>query len=99
MNEYLKDLLNERELVGGKMLQLMQDVNTMSLDRFHAEVLATREQNERSDAILGGMGVGWTPYFLSTCYPRASRNLIASFVRHISILSCILVLALYVKTS
>ena len=53
------------------MLKLMQDVNTMSLDKFQADVLARRAQYERSDAILGGMGVGWTPSFVSTCYPRA----------------------------
>ena len=78
------------------MLQLMQDVNTMSLDKFQADILATRAQYERSDAILGGMGVGWTPSFLSTCYPRASRTLIASFVKDIRKLSIGLVLALYV---
>ena len=78
------------------MLQLMQDVNTMSLDRFQTDILATRAQYERSDAILEGMGIGWTPSFLSTCYPRASRNLIASFVKDIRKLSIGLVLALYV---
>ena len=81
---------------GGLMLQLMQDVNTMSLDKFQADILATRAQYERSDAILGGMGVGWTPSFLSTCYPRASRNLIASFDKDIRKLSISLVLAMYV---
>ena len=93
---YLKNLFDARELTGGMMLKLMQDVNTMSLDKFQADVLATRAQYERSDAILGGMGVGWTPSFLSTCYPRASGNLIASFVRDIRKLSIGLVLALYV---
>ena len=93
---YLKNLFDARELAGGMMLKLMQDVNTMSLHKFQADVLATRAQNERSDAILGGMGVGWTPSFLSTCYPRASRNLIASFFRDIRKLSIGLVLALYV---
>ena len=85
-----------KELAGGMMLQLMQDVNTMSLDILQADILATRAQYERSDAILGGMGVGWTPFFLSTCCPRASRNLIASFVKDIWKLSIGLVLALYV---
>ena len=93
--EYLKNLLVERELAGGKMLQLMQDVNTMSEDRFQADVSATRAQYEGSDAILGGMGVGWTPSFLSTSYPRASRNLIASFVKDIRKLSIGLVMVLY----
>ena len=93
---YLKNLFDARELAGGTMLKLMQDVNTMSLDKFQADVLATRAQYERSDAILGGMGVGWTPSFLSTCYPRASRNLIASFVKDIRKLSIGLILALYV---
>ena len=92
---YLKNLFNERELAGGMMLQLIQDVNTMSLDRFQVDILATRAQYERSDAILGGMGVGWTPSFLSTCYSRASRNLIASFVKDIRKLSIGLILALY----
>ena len=72
IHAYLRSLFNERKLAGGMMLQLMQDVNTMLQDRFQADILATRAQYERSDAILGGMGVGWTPpYFLSTCYPRA----------------------------
>ena len=78
------------------MLQLMQDVSTMSLDKFQADILATRAQYEQSDDILGGMGVGWTPSFLSTWYPRASRNLIASFVKDIPKLSIGLILALYV---
>ena len=93
---YLKNLFDARELAGGMMLKLIQDVNTMSLDKFQADVLATRAQYERSDAILGGMEVGWTPSFLSTCYPRASRNLIASFVKDIRKLSIGLILALYV---
>ena len=96
---YLKNLFDARELAGGKMLKLMQDVNTISLDKFQADVLATKAQYERSDAILGGMGVGWTPSFLSTCYPKASRNLIASFVKDIRKLSIGLVLALYVTFS
>ena len=41
--------------------------------------------------------MGWTPSFLSTCYTRASRNLIASFVKDIRKLSFGLILALYEK--
>ena len=53
IHTYLKkNLFNERELAGGVMLQLMQDVNTMSLDGFQADILATRAQYERSDAIF-----------------------------------------------
>ena len=96
IHAYLKNLFNERYLAGGMMLQLMQDVNTMSLDKFQADILDTRAQYERSDAILCRMGGGWTPSFLSTCYPRASRNLIASFVKDIWKLSIGLVLMLYV---
>ena len=96
IHTYLKNLFNERELAGGLMLKLMQDVNTMSLGKFQTNILATKAQYERSDSILGGMGVGWTPSFLSTCHPRASRNLIASFVKDIRKLSIGLVLALYV---
>ena len=34
---YLKNLFDARELAGGMMLKLMQDVNTMSLDKFQAD--------------------------------------------------------------
>ena len=95
-NEQVRTVRKNMTSAEEMMLKLMQDVNTMSLDKFQADVLATRAQYERSDAILGGMGVGWTPSFLSTCYPRASRNLIASFVKDIRKLSIGLVLALYV---
>ena len=88
---YLKNLLKEREQAGVVMLQLMQDVNTMSLDKSQSDVLATKAQYERSDAILGGMRVRWTPSFLSACYPRTSRNLIATFFRDIMKLSISLV--------
>ena len=96
IHAYLKNLFNERELAGGMMLQLMQDVNTVSLENFQTDILATRAQYARSDAIMVVMGVGWTPSFLSLYYPRASRNLIASFVKDIRKLSIGLILALYV---
>ena len=50
----------------------------------------------RSDAILAGMGVGWSPAIISSCYPRASKYLIANFMRDIRKLSIGLALALYV---
>ena len=81
----------------GVVPELMQGIDARcEHDRFQADILATRAQYERLCAILCGMGVGWTPSFLSTCYPRASRNLIASFVKDIRKLSIGLVLALYV---
>ena len=76
-----------------KMLGFMQEINTITLDRFQAGVLATRAKYERSNAILAGMGVGWLTEFISSCYPRASKNLIANFVRDIRKLSSGLVLA------
>ena len=68
----------------------------MSLDWFHKDVPVTRAEYERSDAILAGVGVGWSPAFISSCYPSVSRNLIANFVSDIRKLSIGLVLALYV---
>ena len=82
-HHYLKSILYVREEAGAIMLQLMHETNTMSWDRFQADVLATRAEYERSDAILAGMGMGWSPAFLSSCYPRASRHLIANLVRDI----------------
>ena len=55
IHAYLENLIYERELAGGMMLQLMQDVNKVSLDKFQADILATRAQYEQSDAILDGM--------------------------------------------
>ena len=94
----LENLLNESEQAEGMMLQLMRHVNTISLDKFQADVLATRAHFlGRSDAILEGMRMGWTPSLLSTCSPRSSKNLIASFVKDVKKLSIGFVLALCVK--
>ena len=56
------------------MLQLMQEINTMSLDRLQADVLATKAEYERSDAILAGMGVGGHPILsaVATLGPRGT---------------------------
>ena len=79
------------------MLGFLQKINTMPLDRFQVDVLATSAKYERSDSILAGMGVVWSPAFIDSCYTGASRNLIANFVvRDIRKLSFGLVLALYV---
>ena len=90
---------SEREGGGGRTrFGLMEEIIKMSLDRFQADVLATRAKCERSDAILVEMGVEWSHAFLSSCYPRSSRNLIANYVRIITKLSIGLLLALYVTS-
>ena len=81
-----------REEACATMLQLMREINTMSLDKFQADVLATRAEYKRSDAILAGMLIGWSHEFLSSCYSIASRHLIANFERDIRKLSIGLVL-------
>ena len=96
IHQNLNQILDAREQADTTMLQLTQERKTMSVDRFQADVRATRAVYERSDAMLGGRGVGWSPAFISSCYPRASRNLIANFLRDIRKLSIGLVLALYV---
>ena len=59
-------------------------------------MLVTRAKHERSDTKFAGMGVAWSPVFLSCCYPRALRHLIANFVRDIRKFFINLVLALKV---
>ena len=59
--------------VAGILLQLMQDVNTMSMEQFQNNILAVR-----SNLILVRLRVGWTPSFLTTCYPVASKRLKAN---------------------
>ena len=49
IHEYPRNLFNERELAGSMLLQLRQDVNKISLDRFQADILTTSAQYERSD--------------------------------------------------
>ena len=53
---------------------------------------------ERSNPILAGMGVGWTPALLKICYPGASKHLIANFVKTIRKLPDAFLLALYVSS-
>ena len=79
---------------------LIKEIHVYLKNLFDAQELAggmiLKLMQDVNSMILGGMGVGWTPSFLSTCYPRASRNLIASFVKDIRKLSIGLILALYV---
>ena len=96
IHQYLRRILGVREQAEATMLRFTQEINTMSLDSFQADVLATRAEYERSDAIFAEMCVGWSPLFISSCYSRESRNLIANFLRDIMKLSIGLVLALYV---
>ena len=96
IHQYLKKIIDAREQAGAMVLHLMQEINTMSLDRFQADVLAMKAKYESSDAIFAGMGLGWSPAFISSCYPRASRNLVTNFERNIRKLSIGLLLALYV---
>ena len=42
IHAHLKQLKNERKQAGGMLLQFMQGVYTMSLDKFQEDVLATR---------------------------------------------------------
>ena len=90
----LRRTLDVREQTEATMLGFMQEIDTMSLNRFQADVLATRADYQRSHAILTRIGAGWSPAVISSCYPRASRNLIAKFLRDIRKLSIGLVLAL-----
>ena len=47
-----------REEAGAIILRLTQEINTMSLDRFQAEVLATRAEYESFDGNPHGNGRG-----------------------------------------
>ena len=96
IHQYLRRILELREQAEATMLGFMKKINTMSLVRFQADLLATRAEYERRYAILAGMGVECSPAFISSCYHRESRNLIANFVRDIRQLSISLGLPLYV---
>ena len=61
IHQYLKKIMDVKEQKGATMLQLMQQINTMSSDRFQADVLATKTEYKKSDAFLAGMGDGWSP--------------------------------------
>ena len=92
--QHLKATLDAREEAGANIIQLMQEIITMSVEQFQVNVLATRDEYKISDATSAGMGMGWTPAFFNRCYPRASIHLKANFVRDFKKLSVGLVLAL-----
>ena len=61
IHQYKKKIPELREEAGATMLQVIQEINTMSLDWFQADGLATRAEYESSDAIFAEMGAGWSP--------------------------------------
>ena len=52
IHQYLRRILELREQAEATMLGFMKEINTMSLVRFQADLLATRAEYERRYAIL-----------------------------------------------
>ena len=51
---------------------------------------------DRIDSMLEGLGVGWTASFLAKVYPAVSRYLIKDFLKAVTELSIVVILALFV---
>ena len=53
------------------------------------------EDFDRNEIMLEGLGEGWTASFLSKIYPSLSRYLIREFLKAVTELSIIVILALF----
>ena len=62
-------------LAGCMLLQLMQDRNTMSLDKFQADILATKAHYERSGRNGSGMDAILLVHLLSKGLQEPNREL------------------------
>ena len=68
----------------------------ITLEAFWTQSLIVEEGFDRTDSMLEGLGAGWTASFLAKVYPRLSRYLIREFLKAITGLSIVVILALFV---
>ena len=76
-----------------KFVNRMWQIN---LEAFWTQKVRGEEGFDRSDSMLEGLGAGWTTPFPAKVYPALSRYLIREFLKAVTELSIVVILALFV---
>ena len=93
---YLVKELNLSENEEEKSAKLVKRMCQTTLEAFWTRNVRREEGFARTDSMLEGLGAGWTAPFLAKAYPAFSRYLITEFLKAVTELSILVVLALIV---
>ena len=94
---YLVKEINLAENAGEKTAEFVNRVCQVTLEAFWTQNVKGKEDFDRSDSMLEGLGAGWTAFFMAKKYPSLSRYLIKKFLQVVVELSIVELLALIVK--
>ena len=67
----------------------------ITLEAFWTQNARGEEGFDRTDSMLEGLGAGWTTPFPAKVYPALSRYLIREFLKAVTELSIVVILALF----
>ena len=73
---YLVKEINLAENAGEKTAEFVNRVCQVTLEAFWTQNVKGKEDFDRSDSMLEGLGAGWTAFFMAKKYPSLSRYLI-----------------------
>ena len=93
---YLVREVNLAENAEAKSAEFVNRVCQVTLEAFWTQSVKGEKGFDRTDSMLEGLGAGWTASFLAKVYPSLSRYLIKEFLRAVTELSIVEILALFV---
>ena len=88
---YLVKELNLAENAEEKSAEFVKRMCQVTLEAF----CRGEDGFDRTDSILEGLGAGWTASFLVKVYPALSRYLIREFLKAVTELSIVVILAMF----
>ena len=96
IHAYMVEELNLAESAEEKSAEFVNRMCQVTLENFWTQNLWGEEGFDRTDSMLEGLGAGWTASFLAKVYPALSRYLIREFLKAVTELSIVAILALFV---
>ena len=96
IHAYLVKELNLAKKAEEKSAEFVNRTCQISLEAFWTQNVRGEEDFDRTDSMLEGLGTGWIASFLAKVYPALSRYLISEFLRAVTDLSIVVILALFV---
>ena len=96
IHAYLVKEVNMGENAEEKPADFVNRVCQVTLEAFWKQNAKRKEDFDRTDIMLEGLGAGWTASFLAKVYPSLSRYLIKEFLQVVVEVSIVELLALFV---
>ena len=93
---FLVKELNLAKNAEEKTAEFVNRTCQITLEAFRTQNVRGEEDFDRTDSMLEGLGAGWTASFLAKVYPALSRYLKSEFLKAVTDISIVVILALFV---